>query len=94
MKYFIVMNEWNYPNESGREYVGDYDTRQDAMNAAYNEYCDEEFNFLDNTDGDMYREACGQTYDEQFQQSGWEYNSFPNETENFFFRSVIIEREF
>ena len=23
MEYYIVINEWNYPTESGREFIGD-----------------------------------------------------------------------
>ena len=93
MKYFIVMNEWSYPNSDGRKYVGDYDARQDALNAAYKEYCNEEFNFLEETEGNINRDACGQTCDTDHRPNGFEYNS-SNCGENFFFRSVIIEREF
>lgn len=33
-RYYIVVEEWNYPTESGRELVGDYDTMAQALNAA------------------------------------------------------------
>ena len=28
MKYYIVVNEWKYPTETGREIVGDFDIRK------------------------------------------------------------------
>lgn len=34
MYYYIVVSEWLYPNESGRDIYYDYDTSQEAL-----EYC-------------------------------------------------------
>ena len=30
MIYYLVLNEWNYPFESGREILGDFDTLEEA----------------------------------------------------------------
>jgi hypothetical protein len=33
-KYYIVVTEWLYPTESGRDLCGDYDTYEQAMEVA------------------------------------------------------------
>ena len=93
MTYYIVFNEWNYPTESGREFIGDYDTRLDAEFAAKSECDNEEDNFLEVNNGEIYREACGPTMDEDFNCTGYVLNSSQDETMNHFFRSIIIKRE-
>ena len=40
-RYFVVFSEWLYPTESGRDFVGDYDTLEEAL-AACEESCNEE----------------------------------------------------
>lgn len=92
MKYFIVVCEWNYPTESGRDIIGDYDTRKEAERAAKKEYDDEFDNFQTVTNG-LYREACGPYHDEQGNVEGYQLHSSQWESEDFVFRSEIITRE-
>ncbi len=49
-KYYIVVTEWLYPNESGREVITDFDTKDEALVKCF-ELCDDE---LDN-----YSQVCG-----------------------------------
>ena len=35
-EYFIVVEEWNYPCESGRNIINDFDDYKSAMACAYN----------------------------------------------------------
>ena len=49
-KYYIVVTEWLYPTESGREVITDFDTKDEALTRCF-ELCDDE---LDN-----YCENCG-----------------------------------
>ena len=92
MKYYIVMNEWNYPTESGREYVGDYDTREEAVKDAYANWVHEQDNFQEVTNG-WYNEACGVFNNDDGSIAGFQMHSSQWEQEDFMFRSVIIERE-
>ena len=80
MKYYIVFNEWNYPTESGREYIGDYDTREEA----------EWENFL-KVNGDIYREASGLYHNNDGTVAGYMIHSSQYEEEDMYFRSYIIE---
>jgi len=92
MKYYLVVNEWNYPNESGRDFIGDYDTLIEAAEACFYEYLKEENNFLEANDGEIYEEGCGPIKDKKLNCTGYVINSSSNESENHFFRSIIIER--
>ena len=49
-KYYIVVTEWLYPTESGREVITDFDTKDEALVRCF-ELCDDE---LDN-----YWKTCG-----------------------------------
>lgn len=49
-KYYIVVTEWNYSTESGRDVIGDFDSRDEALVKCF-ELCDDE---LDN-----FGLACG-----------------------------------
>ena len=52
MKYFVVVEEWNYPCESGRNIVDDFDTYDEAL-AKSMDMCENEMdNFCDNIKGD------------------------------------------
>ena len=93
MTYYIVMNEWNYPTESGREFVGDFDSSMDAEFAAMSECNREEDNFLEVNNGEIYREACGAVVDADLNCIGYILCSSQHEEENMFFRSIIIKRE-
>ena len=86
------MNEWNYPTESGRDYVGDYDTREEAILASGAEFNKEMDNFQEVTNG-WYNEACGPFHDDNGDVAGFMMHSSQWEQEDFMFRSVIIERE-
>lgn len=93
MEYYIVMNEWNYPTELGREFIGDFDDAQDAEYHAKDE-CEREYdNFLSNTNGEYYREASGRMVDAYGNCEGYILHSSKDESEDFFFRSIIIKRE-
>ena len=93
MKYYIVMNEWNYPTESGRKFIGDFDDIQDAEYHAKDE-CEREYdNFLLNTDGNYYREGSGRIWNAYLDCEGYIMHSSQYENKDFFFRSSIIKRE-
>ena len=92
MKYFIVMNEWNYPTESGREFVGDYSTEGEAVLAAEAEYNKELDNFQEVTH-DFYSEASGVFNNDDGSIAGFIMHSSQWEEHDFMFRSVIIPRE-
>lgn len=86
------MNEWNYPTESGRSIVGDFDDIQDAEYHA-KDGCEKEYdNFLENTNREYYREGSGRNVDAYMDCIGYDLNSSSHEEWNFFFRSVIIKR--
>lgn len=90
MKYYIVMNEWLYPTESGREYIGDYDTLAMASAMAHFQYEKELPNFLE-VNQEIY--TSGETVDSKGECDGYIIYSSQYEEENMFFRSVIIKRE-
>lgn len=51
-KYYIVVEEWNYPCESGRNIVDDFDTYEDALKKCM-DMCENEMdNFCHNIGGD------------------------------------------
>lgn len=89
MKYFIVVDEWNYPTSSGREVIGDYDTLEEAKSVANFEYDNEYSNFIE-VNGETYEEACGEVVGENGESTGFIINSSKNETENMWFYSRII----
>lgn len=92
MEYYIVINEWNYPTESGREFIDDFDTIQEAETCAESE-CDKELDNFIEACGDYYREGSGRTVNEYLDCIGYELNSSSDENNNYFFRSAIIMRE-
>lgn len=93
MKYYIVVNEWNYPTESGREIIGDYDTLEEAKAVAKEQYNNELANFLEVNKGAIYENACGEIVDQHLNFMGFILCSSQYETENMTFQSIIIERE-
>ena len=90
MEYYIVINEWNYPTNSGREFLGDYDIESEAEDIAKQEYEKEYDNFLDNVDGDIWNEGSGRMVNEYMDCEGYVLRSNQKEL---FFRSIIIKRE-
>ena len=44
-KYYVVVIEWNYPTETGRDIVADFDSRDEAMAKAFETARDELDNF-------------------------------------------------
>ena len=90
MKYYIVFNEWNYPTESGREYVGDYDTREEAETVVTTQGMDEWDNLL-KVNNDIYREASGLYHNNDGTVAGYMIHSSQYEEEDMYFRSYIIE---
>ena len=93
MKYYIVVNEWKYPTETGREIVGDFDTPEDALYACRTAFSNEYSNFVKVNDGQVYHEASDLVVDDELQPLGYYLCSSPHEEENMFFRSMIITRE-
>lgn len=47
--YYVAVEEWLYPTESGREIAGDFDTYEEALRRAGRLCKDEMFNFADAT---------------------------------------------
>lgn len=92
MEYYIVFNEWHYPTNDGRVFIGDFDSCMDAETATRIECMKELRNFQNNCGG-YYKEGSGRTVDEYLDCLGYQLNSSADETKNFFFRSVIIKRE-
>lgn len=92
MEYYIVMNEWNYPTESGREFIGDFDTSLEAETCAELQ-CDKELDNFIEICGDYYKEGSGRTVDAYLDCTGYVLNSSSDENNNFYFRSIIIKRE-
>ena len=91
--YYIVVNEWNYENNSGREIIGDYDTLEEATTVAEEEYNYEYNNFLENTKGEIYNEACVKVVDTKGNCIGYQLIMSRDETINIHFTSIIIERD-
>ena len=48
-KYYIVVTEWLYPTESGREVFNDFDDYDEALETAYSLVKDEIENFTEAT---------------------------------------------
>ena len=62
--YYIVMKEWNYPTESGRDFICTCDTLAECEPIVKEEGEKEWNNFLDVND-DIYSEASGFCYTEE-----------------------------
>lgn len=90
MHYYILVNEWNYPTESGREIIGDFDDLQDAEYHAKDE-CEREFDNFQEVCKDYYRDGSG--YFNDGNSTGYIMHSSQDESMDFFFRSVVIRRE-
>lgn len=92
MKYYIVINEWLYPTESGRDFVGTFDTLEEAVKAAKNEY-DVEFQNFRDMNG-VYMAACGEVANSKTMElTGFSLNSSEYEEYNMWFYSKIITVE-
>ena len=91
--YYIVVNEWNYENNSGREIIGDFDTLDEAERVAEFQYNEEYENFLQNTKGEIYNEACGKVVDSHMNCIGYQLVMSKDENINIHFTSIIIERD-
>jgi len=89
-KYYIVVTEWEYPNESGREVITDFDSRDDAIVRCF-ELCEDE---LDN-----YWKNCGdylppaECYDDDVMPSGVCITP-KNGLDDWFFHAKVIEVKF
>ena len=106
MIYYLVLNEWNYPFESGREFLGDFDTLEEAEQTCKEQYESEIDTFLEATNGEIYEPACGRLvgdtedhfpncnfkFESHTECIGYALHSSPDESEDFFFRSIIIKR--
>ena len=89
-KYYIVVTEWLYPTESGREVITDFDTKDEALVRCF-ELCDDE---LDN-----YAQACGVDYLAPEQYKDVEGNEGvaitpKNGLDEWFFQAKVIEVKF
>lgn len=85
MEYFIVINEWNYPVESGREIVEDFDDIESAIYQTKSECAIELETFEKVCNGHC---KFGKMVDNYGNTIG-----FILRKDDFFFRSVIIKRE-
>lgn len=86
--YFIVVEEWNYPCESGRNVLEDFDTMEEAMEYALAKAKEEVSNYNENC-GDSLPIAvmngnCGN------EQSGY-IISPKNGTDNYFYVTKVVE---
>lgn len=48
-KYYIVVTEWLYPTESGREAMSDWNTFEEALNECHTLVLEEVYNYSDVT---------------------------------------------
>jgi hypothetical protein len=51
-KYYIVVTEWLYPTESGREVMSDWNTFEEALNECHTLVLEEVYNYTDVTNCD------------------------------------------
>lgn len=93
MKYYIVVNEWNYPDDTGWEIIGSFEHLDVAIKETEYQYKAEYDNFLEATDGKIYKDACGSCADYLGKIVGYSLHSSKDELYDHFFRSIIIERE-
>ena len=88
-KYYIVVTEWLYPDESGREVITDFDTKDEALTRCF-ELCDDE---LDN-----YGLVCGDYLaPEQYKdKNGVEgvIITTKNGLDDWYFKAKIVEVKF
>lgn len=64
--YYLVVEEWNYPTESGRNILDDFDTESDAMDCALKSANFEKQNFVDNCGDARNIEEMIQLYDNEY----------------------------
>lgn len=88
-KYYIVVTEWLYPDESGREVITDFDNKDEALTRCF-ELCDDE---LDN-----YGLVCGdylapEQYKDKDGNEGVTITS-KNGLDDWFFNAKIVEVKF
>lgn len=50
-KYYIVVTEWKYPTETGREIIGDFDSRDEALLRGF-ELAESELDYFEQVAGD------------------------------------------
>ena len=84
-KYYIVVTEWLYPTESGRDVITDFDTKEEALVKCF-ELCDDE---LDN-----YAQACGIDYLPPEQYKDGVIITAKNGLDEWFFNAKIVEVKF
>lgn len=89
MEYYIVMNEWKYPDDSGREFIGDFDSCLDAEYASKSE-CAKELDSFDAAFGDH---EILKGFDSYSEPIGYSLKSSLKEFNEFYFKSSIIKRE-
>ena len=85
-KYYIVVAEWHYPTESGRDVIADLDTKDEALVSCF-ELCDDE---LDN-----YAQVCGdylapEQYQDKDGNEGVVITS-KNGLDDWYFKAKIVE---
>ena len=99
-QYIVVTNIWGKKEvtmwlsrdvfSEEKEY---FDTLEEARQVAKEEYEIEYDIFLNINKGEIYQEACGEIVNNNMKCIGFSLNSSKHESENMFFRSIIIERE-
>ena len=88
-KYYIVVTEWLYPTESGREVITDFDTKDEAFVRCF-ELCDDEL--------DVYSSECGdylapEQYEDKDGNEGVVITS-KNGLDDWYFKAKIVEVKF
>lgn len=88
-KYYIVVTEWLYPTESGRDVITDFDTKDEALVRCF-ELCDDE---LDN-----YGLVCGdylapEQYEDEDGGTGVIVTA-KNGLDEWYFKAKVIEVNF
>lgn len=98
MKYYIVVIEWNYPTESGRDIIDDFDTIEMARRVAKEQVDKEYDNFLEVNDGHL--GIHGPLLDDNHEIEGYGLNTEEDHilvqldnADNMYFRSRIIEMD-
>ena len=88
-KYYILVEEWLYPTESGRDFVNDYDTIEEAEEAALDACGCEKYNF-------SYACKCDPTTPSLVKENGKTIGAIitdKNGTEDWWYAVKIVEVE-
>lgn len=85
-KYYIVVTEWLYPTESGREVITDFDTKDEALVRCF-ELCDDELDGFFHVCGDY---LAPEQYKDKDGNEGVVITSM-NGLDDWYFKAKIVE---